>query len=604
MDSPDDQKHDVLPTAPQEPEPGTQSKSSEDETEPSPIQESKRSRIPRVPFNMGVNGELTQDRLMKGYTVNWQGYGVQGVSGNEQVRVEKLYTPTSYRDAVTCQDAEEWKESIQKEYDNFWKSGAKVVKRPVGKNVIRSLLLFKNKQRADGTLEKRKTRLCARGDTQKLGVDYDQTYAPTVHASTLKMFLHLVVQYGMKVLQFDVPSAFLRAPLDTIVYMEPPPGMNVPKGFVLLLTRAVYGLVQSPRLFYREFASFLESIGFTRCVLDGCLFCRVKNGNKQFLAIHVDDGLIASSDSAVTREVVEALRSKWGVEDFGALGYYLGFQLKQSANRRELKVSSRSYIETLLERFSMTDVKPVHTPMVPGVCLASDPPTEDILDPKVYPYRQLMGSLQYLSCNSRPDISFAVGVLSRSLAKPTLQHWRSAKRILAYLGTTRNLGIVFCKQSGNVNKVHVTTDADYASHETRHSTYGYVTRLGTNLISWKSKLNRSKIALSSCESELKGMIEGAKDAIYVRNVLIELKEPVESKYQISSDNQPALKLCKNPVYHGRIKHLDVSQHFLRFEFDNGAVDLSYVPTKENIADMLTKALPRPQFEKLRALIMC
>ena len=128
--------------------------------------------------------------------------------------------------------------------------------------------------------------------------------------------------------QCDVPAAFLRSQLDKKVCMEPAPGMQVPPGHVLLLTRAVHGLVQSPRLFYREFAKCLESIGFKRCVLDGCLFVRTKNGKRQLMALHVDDGLLATNDSCLQKEVQQALKDE-DVDEFNPMGHHLGFQLKQ-----------------------------------------------------------------------------------------------------------------------------------------------------------------------------------------------------------------------------------------------------------------------------------
>ena len=584
-------------------EPRSESEGNDDaEEEGNSRRRSTRDRRPNVPMNLDSGGEVTQEKLLQGYTVTWTGYGTTDLK--KEVKVERMYTPSSYNDAISCDDRVEWTQALQKEYKNFFDNEVvEVVERPKHANVIKNLLLFRNKKKANGTLDKRKVRLCARGDTQRHGQDYDQTFAPTVHSSSLKLFLHLITKHRMKCLQCDVPAAFLKADIDRPVYMEAPPGMGVDKNHVLLLRKAVYGLVQSPRLFYRQFAKYLESIGFKRCVLDGCLFTKRTDNKLQVLALHVDDGLIASSDPALLEQVSTELRSNWGVEEFNDLGYYLGFEFRQSEDLSELTMSSQSYVETLVERFGAADAKDVHTPMITGLRLDPKPEEKDIIDLKRYPYRQLVGSLLYLSVNARPDIAFATGVLARNLSNPTLMHWRAAKRVLSYLKTTKTLGIIFKSGSNGQHQVEVTTDADYASDVSRHSTYGYVTRINGNVTNWKSKLNRTKVDLSSCESELKGMIEGAKDGIFMQNLLQEMGEATASKYAVISDSQPAIKLCQNPLYHGRCKHLDVTQHFMRFEYDNHRTSLSYIPSGENVADLLTKALPRPLFEKLRAKIM-
>jgi len=216
------------------------------------------------------------------------------------------------------------------------------------------------------------------------------------------------------------------------------------------------------------------------------------------------------------------------------------------------------------------------------------------------PYASLIGSLLYLSNCTRPDITYAVNKLSSYNAKPSEFHWKCAKRILKYLKLTAKLGLTF-KQSKTWNLTGYT-DSDYASDlDTRKSTTGYLIQLNGNTISWNSK-RQPTIATSTAEAEYMALFETTRELIWCNKLINEL---VKNTYDLNlaCDNQSTIKLAKNPVMHQRTKHIDVKYHYIRTQITNYNICLYYLPTKSMLADILTKPLPRPQYEKLKTKIL-
>lgn len=551
-----------------------------------------RARTPRVPHNVGGS----QEEILQSF----------GLSA-ESKKHDDYFTPKSYRDAMSCEDRKEWADSIEREYQNFRDHDVfDVVKIPHNcENLVDYLLVFKNKKNADGTLKKRKTRLTARGDTQRYKIDFDQTYAPTVRASALKLFFALCCRWRLRVFQFDVQAAFLQSTLDCVMYMRAPPGMGVPKTHCLKLKKAVYGTRQASRCFNLQFSKFLCSLGFEQSSIDRCIFIRRHGSTMDMLAMHVDDGLLAVSSTELQNEIMSAIQQRWKIGELEPLNYYLGFEFTQNAECSEIRMSARSYIEDLLRRFRMEDASPHHTPMVEGMRLPVKVSDDLAIDTAKYPYAQLVGSLLFASNFCRIDITYATNTLSRAMAKPSMMHWKAAKRVLAYLGAYKDmcLRFHFDGQPDAPCKVVTTSDADFAGDASRHSVYGYISHLDGSPLYWQCKLDKTKVALSSMESELKGIVEACKDNMFHVHLLRELHIPCNTKYHVRSDNQPALKLCRNPEYHGRAKHIDISQHFVRHLYDEGKVELEYVPSEENVADILTKPLGRIVFERLRSRLM-
>jgi hypothetical protein len=207
----------------------------------------------------------------------------------------------------------------------------------------------------------------------------------------------------------------------------------------------------------------------------------------------------------------------------------------------------------------------------------------------------------YIMLGTRADIAFAVLVLSRYLSNPTQSHLLAAKRVLRYLRGTADLALTY---RGDLQPLLGYTDADWGGDiETRRSTAGYLFNVGSGAISWSSK-RQPTVALSSCEAEYMGETQATKEAIWLKRLLQELHVD-RSQTQatiIFGDNQSAIALAKNPQFHARTKHIDIQHHFVREKQDEGLIDIRYISTAEQVADGLTKALPKDAFQQFRSAL--
>jgi hypothetical protein len=209
-------------------------------------------------------------------------------------------------------------------------------------------------------------------------------------------------------------------------------------------------------------------------------------------------------------------------------------------------------------------------------------------------YQSAVGSLMYAMLGTRPDIAFAVSVVSRYASNPSERHKTAVKRIFRYLRGTTNLRLTF---KGDLVYLTGYTDADWAGDpDTRRSTSGYVFNIGSGAISWSSK-RQPTVALSTCEAEYVSQTEAAKEAIWLKTLLDQLNPEDSSPVAtiIYGDNQGAIALAKNPQFHARTKHIDIQHHFIRQKVDEGKIELQYVPTAKQVADGLTKALCKDKF---------
>jgi hypothetical protein len=201
----------------------------------------------------------------------------------------------------------------------------------------------------------------------------------------------------------------------------------------------------------------------------------------------------------------------------------------------------------------------------------------------------MVGSMLYLAISTRPDISYAVGELARFMAAPTSVHWQAAKGLLRYLAGTAAFGLVFGGGEGLVGY----TDADYAGcPDTRRSTGGYLFMMGGAAISWSAK-RQPTVSLSTVEAEYVAASQAVREAVWLK-LLEEELDVHGGAVNIYADNQGAIKLLKNPVISARSKHIEVAYHFARERVQRGDVEFKFVRSEEMLADVLTKALPKPK----------
>jgi hypothetical protein len=331
--------------------------------------------------------------------------------------------------------------------------------------------------------------------------------------------------------------------------------------------------------------------GFRASDHDPCLFIRGSGASRILLLVHVDDCLIVGNEQE-TAECTRVLAKRFEVKDLGAAKFFLGQEIMR--HKEGIRVSQGQYVKTLLRRFDMEECKPVSTPMEKGKMLGKE--TGVLLkdeDPKKVLYQEIVGSLLYLSVHSRPDLSFALGVLNRYMQNPTDLHSIAAKRLLRYLKGTIDMGLNFPSDNGQQG-VRVYTDADFGGElDKRRSTSGMIACLHGGAVLWGSKL-QSVVATSTAEAEYIAAAYAAKEALWLRKVLSDVYGHV-SPIVLHCDNQSALHLMTQHTagVSGRTKHVDVQYHFVRDRFQRGELGVQFVATDEQLADMFTKALSGP-----------
>ena len=312
------------------------------------------------------------------------------------------------------------------------------------------------------------------------------------------------------------------------------------------------------------------------------------------VCLYVDDLIYTGNNTAMFESFKKSMMVEFEMSDLGMLHYFLGIEVVQSANG--IFISQKKYVQDVLDRFQMKDCNPVSTPTKFGLKLNKDHEGKKV-DSTLY--KQIVGSLMYLTA-TRPDIMYSVSLISRYMENPTEIHLLAAKRILRYLQGTRDFGLFYKK--GEKSGLFGFTDNDYVGdQDDRRSTLGYVFMLGTGAVSWSSK-KQPIVTLSTTEAEFVAATACACQAIWLKKLLEELQFKEDKPTLIYCDNSSAIKLSKNPVLHGRSKHIDVKYHFLRDLTNDGVINLVYCRSEDQVADIQTKPLKLATFVKLRGLL--
>lgn len=313
---------------------------------------------------------------------------------------------------------------------------------------------------------------------------------------------------------------------------------------------------------------------------------------KVFLVIYVDDGLVICKNKQIIIGILNQLKTMFQIT-FSEPYYFVGLEILKTDTG--ISISQTNYIHQIIQRFNMSDASPVSIPEDPNQNLTVN--CGPVLEENDVPYRQAIGSLMFLATVSRPDISHAVGVLSRYVNRHSEIHWTAIKRIIKYLIGTSTFGILF--QKGEQHSLIGFSDADFAGDfETRKSTSGYVYKYSNAPITWTSRRQQS-VSVSTTEAEYIAASEACKEAIWLTQLLSDLDERCNRPVELYLDNQSAIRLIKNPEMHTRAKHISVRYHFIRELYEKGDINVTYVNTNDQEADIFTKALHRDKFQKLR-----
>ncbi|CAB1105045.1 unnamed protein product [Ectocarpus sp. CCAP 1310/34] len=493
---------------------------------------------------------------------------------------------------------EGWEQAMREEFEGHLGTGtfSFVDGAPEGRRPVSSKWCFSWKTNKEGKIDTFKARLVARGFSQIPNVDYFHSSSPCPSSASIKLMLAVANEKGMNLNHWDVKQAYTHATLDEEVFLKLPAGCGDKSHKIAKAERAIYGLKQSGRQWGYHAADTLVENGFEQCKADPCVFRKmVDEVVVMIIVIYVDDILVAGSDEDC-EELLASLNKKFPTKNLGECQWFDGCAIERDVEAGTLRISQTAYIDSMVARFDVKSTSRI--PATPGADLG---PKREDEEGGEWPVREAIGSMMWVSTFSRPDVSFAVRAVARHAHAPAKRHWDAIQKILGYLKGTRDLGITYQRGSGLGLAVYV--DASYADTEDRRSVSGLATTVGGTVVSHGSK-TQSIVSLSSTEAEYIAAGEGVKEALFVRAVLsFVAPETSGSSIKVLEDNQGAIALVQNPLSSGRTKHIDVRYHFIRGLFRSGDISVKFVPTTEQHADLLTKALSRVSLHYHRRKLM-
>jgi Reverse transcriptase (RNA-dependent DNA polymerase) len=402
--------------------------------------------------------------------------------------------PANHREAMLRSDAEEWKKVEEKELGMLKNMGVYVDEiLPEGRKAIGNRWVFEYKINPDGGPVIPKARLVAQGFSQVPFVDYDATFAPVAKSASVRFVAVYSSLHGWHLECFDATRAFLWGDLTRTIYMRYPPGYVSPSGLdgVWRLLKSLYGLKQASLIWYNLLRKVLGALGFLRSEFDHAVFIykRPWGGEEVhcLLAMHVDDGMAGCTSMSFLTFIKGEIKKAFGIKDLGPLRNFLGVQFERNVETCELWIHQEMFIDSLLAEYDLTNCNPVKTPIDSdhpfGLPTDVHAPTADL----TRTFQRIVGSLLFLQICSRPDISFAVLILSQHCASPEPCHLAAAKRVLRYLKGTRTYRLHYGGES-RLLPLSGLTDADWAGDKKdRASISGFVWSLGGGPVSWSAK---------------------------------------------------------------------------------------------------------------------
>ncbi|XP_026451406.1 uncharacterized protein LOC113351678 [Papaver somniferum] len=383
-----------------------------------------------------------------------------------------------------------------------------IVDLPPGKSVVGSRLVYKVKTKSDGDFERCKSRIIAKGYTQEYGVDYEEIFALVARMVTVRTLLVVaaVRQWGLH--QMDVKNAFLHDELQEEVYMQPPSGLPHGPNQVCKLRRALYGLKQAPRAWFEKFSNAIIQYGVSQISYDSAMFARSSVNGIVIFLLYVDDIFITGSDTQGIIHLKSYLSNCFKMKYLGTLRYFLGTEVGTSSTG--YFISKVKYASKIIQRAGLSDNKVIDIPLELNVKYS---PTDGTLLPNPTLYRQLEGSLNYLTI-TRPYISHDVHIVSQFMSVPRSTHYAAVLRILRYIKGSLYQGMCFSSKSDLTLRAY--SDFDSAGDVTnRRSITGYCVFLGDSLISWRSK-KQSVVSRSSAEAEYRSLAHTTSELIWLR----------------------------------------------------------------------------------------
>ncbi|KAG9509473.1 hypothetical protein GZH46_02007, partial [Fragariocoptes setiger] len=466
--------------------------------------------------------------------------------------IDAIDDPCTFSEAMSRDDKNKLQDAMLAELDSLHRNQVwTLVDRPKNANVVTNKWVLKIKRRPDGSIDRYKARLVARGFSQQEGVDYHETFAPAAHMTSVRLLFAYAAAKQLVWEQFDVKTAFLHGDLEEEVFMEQPEGFVVDENKVCKLKRSLYGLKQAPRMWNIKFRSFLTQLKLIQSKYDNPLL---------IVAIYVDNGLIFAEQQETVNSIMLSLEEKFEINKVDA-STYLGFQIYKTQDN-SISLYQQSYIKSMLSKFNVSSANAIPSPITTSTYASVDS-------------KKLDASTS----------AYAVNKLSRAVADPQLQHWSAAKRIFRYLCGAIHLCIRYTPTS-EIPRLEAYCDADFAGDSSGKSTSGGVILFNSSPIHWLSR-RQSMITLSSTETEYISICSVVQDTIWIKRLVMELGFIDDTLTILYCDNESAMREAA----------------YSREHFENKVIDIKHVKSENQLADMFTKSTTIQKFQNNRDMLM-
>jgi hypothetical protein len=403
--------------------------------------------------------------------------------------------PKLFRKAMQHPDMNLWYKAAVKEMQaHIENSTWELVKLLPGRKAIGLKWVFKVKRNANGSIECYKARLVAQGFSQRPGINFNKTFAPTAKWATLRTIFALAALEDWELESIDILNAYLNGKLrDVKVYMRQPKGFNNCNGtWVACLLKGLYGLKQGGCKWFKHLEEVLLQLGFSCICANGSIFIWANNNVRVICPVFVDNITFASKSKAKIAELKAAIATHFNLCNLGPTTFQLGVKITCKRPQHTLHLLQRCYMQDLLERYSFIDSSPVSTPMDPSVSLTS---AHALLMPEdkafmcTVPYVSAVGALMYLAIATHPDIAFAMGVLCRFMAQPGPEHWKAVKHLFRYLHGTIDYCLTYAPDASAPKPFYTYSDADHGRNcNNGRSTSAYIVKIGSGTVLWMLRL--------------------------------------------------------------------------------------------------------------------
>jgi hypothetical protein len=522
-----------------------------------------------------------------------------GISDDDYVLLIKCFKtfrqdsaiPRTLKDVMDSSNRKEWEAAMAAEESSLIENGVydKVYEKlPAGERAISSKWVFAKQIDTDGKFTKFKARLVGKGFMEKFGIDYDEVFAPVAKFNSIRMLIAAAAKKNWKLYQDDVKTAFLNASLEAGKWLK------LPNGKFVFIVKALYGLKESPREWFKLFRQFMLDTDFTQSAADHCIFIK----QDIIVSVYVDDILSAGTDEAITT-FRDKLKQRFRLNEKGGLAkLYLGIAIDQTDGK--ITIDQIAYVKEKLIEFEefIGQTKCSSAPLDSQFQAVLAEAEESNEYEKNFPYRQMVGSLMYAMMGTRFDIAAAVSIVSKYCSNPKKLHCDLVRKIYWYLRGNLELQLEYSQTGSTI--LRGWCDSSYANLENYTSLCGYVFTFNGAAISWESH-RESVVTTSTSEAEYVALLPCLQDCVFLKLLLSELGFP-QDIVEVMEDNEACILLAKNPQNHKKTRHIQVRYHWSRQAIADGVAKIVAVRTTAQLADIFTKGVFGPALRSARTAL--